>query len=148
MTASIFREQPAALEDRLRERERERPDGRRAGEEIAERRAFAAEEAGQYDAREERRARLGDACVGGDQALLRFDDVGAAQQQVGRQSLGYDGRLRLALLGATLNGALRDGARAAAREHRERELLRGPVRLQRGQLGSAPRQPLLRAAAG
>ena len=111
-----FRGQSPALEDRLRERNRELPDAGGPREEIAQRRAFAAKKAGQRDPGKERSARLRDACVGRDQALLGGGHVGPAQQQVRRQSFGHDRRGRPAALRAPRDRVLGDGARAAAGE--------------------------------
>ena len=127
--------QASALEDGLRQPERERPDGRRTREKIAQRRAFAPEHTRQRDPREQCRARRRDAGVGGDQALLRFDNVRAPQQQIGRQALRHHRRLRLTLFRATRDAVVHDGPGTASYEHRQRCLLRGPIRFQRGKLG-------------
>src|SRR5205823_14819825 len=69
--------EPAAGEDRLRQRQADRPEARAAGEELRQPGALAAERGGERDRGEHLGARRGDARVGGEQLALRLDEVRA-----------------------------------------------------------------------
>src|SRR6058998_4219082 len=86
----IAREKPSTLEERTRERAADGPHVAGALHHVLELAALAAVQAGEAEAREE--IRHGDADIGirRHERLLRLLDVGAALEELGRQT---DGRL-------------------------------------------------------
>ena len=104
------------------------PRRRRPGEEVAERGAHRAEQAGERQGREVERLRRADVRVRRDQVLLGLQDVGAALEQrrgqVGRESPGATS--------SSMRLAARDRPGIAAEQDRDQVLLRGDLLLERG----------------
>src|SRR6185295_6760670 len=128
--------QAAAGEDRLGEAGGELPrGGRGAGEEVAERGALAAEEAGEGDGGKHLAARDGDARVRSRERALRVDEVRAAQEKLGghaRRQHRRTGTLVERHLERDLE--LEYLFRVAAEQHRERRFLALAIALKRRQL--------------
>src|SRR5438105_3406927 len=86
---------PAASEDRLRQRSEEAPDTGRAFEEVAQRGALRPAAGGQRNRGKERRPCDADACVRGDEPRLLQLDVGPPLQESRRKPRRDDGIVRL-----------------------------------------------------
>ena len=81
-----FGAQLAALEQRLRELRRKRPAARATTEQVAHFGTGKAQRGGERQARKEGGTRGADFRIGCHQALLGLQDIGPAQQQIGRQA--------------------------------------------------------------
>ena len=78
--------QPAAVEYRLQEREREADRARSAAHEAQQRAACEARRTGELYARQQRRARRGDVRVRGCELRFRAREIGTAHEHLRRQA--------------------------------------------------------------